>query len=334
MSERTHRFSGQRWSLAVFASGDDPGPLTNAVLAAANADRAGASLTIDVLVIDDAALGPEMSARLAAGHWWAHGTTVRLWSVPSSDKASAWNQYLQALMPVADVAFFLDGAVQLERDALALMVDALHERPQALAATSLPAAEASEAELRRRLPEGGIHGAFYALTAAAIRRLREIRFQLPVGLARGDSALGASLAFNLDPATHGWNWDRIALVPEVDYRTPASQAVHGHPRRSMEQSLLAAQGRLESRALKDHLVQAKRAPSAWPATARELVLQWADANAAEARALMWGDPLAWAALVQLRGRSAALPVAGSAQCLGRYVRTAGAPAPALSLTEH
>ncbi|MGZ9032317.1 MAG: hypothetical protein ACXW2G_13150, partial [Burkholderiaceae bacterium] len=188
----TLRFQGEHWSVAVFSAREDANCLTAVVLAAADSARAGATLHIDVLVNGNPTLAGEMHARLSTGHWWKHGTTIRLWSIGRGDKAHVWNHYLHTMMPDADVSFFMDGYVEVERDALSLMVDAIRERPQALAATSMPSTGRSAPGLRRRfLAEGGLHGNLYALTRATTRRLRQSGFRLPTQLYRNDSALGA-----------------------------------------------------------------------------------------------------------------------------------------------
>ena len=340
MELRSHdlalRFQGEHWSLAVFSAREDATCLTAAVMAAADSAREGATLTIDVLVNGNRALAGEMHARLSTGHWWKHGTAVRLWSIGREDKAHVWNHYLHAVNPDADVAFFMDGYVEVERDALSLMVDAIREQPQALAATSMPSTGPSAPGLRRRfLAEGGLHGNLYALTRATTRRLRQSGFRLPTQLYRNDSALGAALAFNLDPARHKWNWDRIAVVPDAEYSVPVTDptrlsSLPMHIRRRLRQ----AQGHLETRALKAHLADARRSPFDWPSTARELVVQWAIEHPSEARSLAWTDPLAWATLRKLRRAPDETVTDTSVECLGQYSRSESAPQRPLTVSEH
>lgn len=324
MPERSRRFEGQHWSVAIFSTREQPARLTDAVLAAANAEREGASLIVDVLVNGSATLAAEMHARLSSGAWWKHGTSVRLWSIARGDKAHAWNHYLHVLMPDADLAFFMDGYVKVEPDALARMAEAIHARPQALAATSMPSTGRSAPGLRRQyLAEGGLHGNLYALTRATTRRLRQCGFRLPTGLYRNDSALGAALAFDLDPSRNKWNWDRIAVVPDAEYQVPATDPtrltdLQVHLRRRLRQ----AQGQLETLALKAHLADAQRPPSAWPSTARALVLQWAREHPSQARSLAWTDPLAWATLLRLRRAADGGVADGAVVCLGQYAPAA------------
>ena len=170
------QFREQRWSLAIFSSREEPSRLIEAVTAAANADRAGAELSIDVLVNGNATLAAETRLRLACGTWWKGQTTVRLWFLPQPDKAHAWNHYLHTLMPETSVAFFLDGYVKIESDALVQMAATMRQRPQALGATSVPSCGRSSAALRRLyIEEGGLHGNFFALSGATARRLRSNR---------------------------------------------------------------------------------------------------------------------------------------------------------------
>ena len=336
MAEPAAEFDGQRWSLAVFSSREAPSRLNEVVAAAANADRGGAALAIDVLVNGNAALAGEMRARLSAGTWWKGTTTVRLWSMPQPDKAHAWNHYLHALMPETDLAFFLDGYVRIESDALALIADAMRKRPQALAATSVPSCGRSSQALRRLyLEEGGLHGNFFALTGTAARRLRSSGIRLPRGIYRNDSALGAVLAFDLDPARNRWSWDRIAVVADARYDAPVASP--GRPsdwRAAAKRRLRQAQGDLETRALKAYLADAKRSPSEWPSTSRELVLQWAAERRKDARSLMWADPLAWLTLQRLRRQHDDGLSNGRVECLGHYARAIATTEQSLPVSEH
>jgi hypothetical protein len=315
-------FAGVRWALAIFSARETPDELMDVVVAAANSTREGATLEIDVLINGNRPLAAEMKNRLAAGPWLTGGVAVRLWSMPGADKARAWNHALHALLPDTDVVFFMDGYVRAAPTAFLRIAEALRERPQALAASSLPSTGPSAPTMRRRLAaEGGLHGNLYALTRAAVHRLRAEGFALPAGLYRNDSALGAAIAFNLDPARHPWNWDRIALVPDADYETPVPNPARLRDLRALlNRRMRQAQGALETLALKAHLAQAKRPPSAWPSTTRGLVLGWADAHPSEALQLLWTDPLAWYALQTLRRSTPPPTEVGAVECLGRYAR--------------
>lgn len=335
LPETALRFKGQHWSLAIFSSREDAACLNETVQAVAASARDGATLTLDVVINGNRALAGEMRARLSTGSWWAHGTTVRLWSLARDDKAHAWNHYLHAFMPDADIAFFMDGYVKVERNALSLMVDAIQSRPRAMAATSMPSTGPSAPGLRRRfLAEGGLHGNLYALTRATTRLLRQTGFRLPTGLYRNDSALGAALAFNFDPARNPWNWDRIAVVPDAEYTLPVVPGRLANLQVHVRRRLRQAKGHLETRALKAHLAGAKRPPSAWPATARQLVLQWANENPAEAQSLAWTDPLAWMTLLRIRRTPEEAVNDPAVECLGRYSRSESAPQRPLALSEH
>lgn len=322
MTAFDYDFSGARWSLALFTSRESATQLTDVIAAAANAERGGAALEIDVLVNGNPALANELRARLATAGWWRSGTSVRLWAVSAPDKAYTWNQYLHGIAPDADLAFFMDGYVTVAPEAFAEMALALRRRPAALAATSMPTRGRSAGAIRRRmLAEGGLHGNLYALTRATVRRLRSSGFRLPRGIYRNDSALGAALAFDLEPARNVWSWDRIAVVPDARYDTPVAQAMRvADVAAVMKRRWRQARGQLETLALKAHLADAQRPPSAWPSTARALVLQWAEEHPDDARALLWTDPAAWAALINLRNAHDDATGNGLIECLGQYSR--------------
>lgn len=326
MSAFDYDFAGARWTLAVFSSRESATQLTDVIAAAANAERGGAALEIDVLVNGNPELANELRARLATAGWWRSGTSVRLWSVSAPDKAYTWNQYLHGIAPDADLAFFMDGYVTVAPEAFAEMALALRNRRSALAATSMPSRGRSAGTVRRQmLAEGGLHGNLYALTGATMRRLRDAGFRLPRGIYRNDSALGAALAFDLDPARNVFSWDRIAVVPDARYDTPATDPTRlADIATVLKRRWRQARGQLETCALKAHLAGDKRPPSAWPATARALVLQWADAHPDDARALLWTDPAAWAALVNLRNAGDDAAGNGPIECLGQYSRASAA----------
>jgi hypothetical protein len=251
--------------------------------------------------------------------WRTSATTVRLWRAPRADKAQAWNDYLHGPIPPESLVFFMDGYVTVERDTLARVADALARRPTALAATCVPSVGPSAQRVRRQvLTEGGLHGNLYALTAATVRRLRACGFRLPLGIYRNDSALGAALAFDLDPAANEWSHDRIVAVPEARYRTPqAGPASAAALAALLRRRLRQARGHVETLALQAHLAEMRRPPSAWPETARGLGLQWADEHPAAARSLLWTKPMAWNALRRLQAVDDARP-SGRFECLGEF----------------
>jgi hypothetical protein len=314
----------QRWSVAIFSARESAAVLNGTLQAAVHADRCGAALTVDLLINGNDRLAAEMRGHLAAVTAWPHATTIRLWSAAHADKAHVWNDYLHGPIPAGTLAFFMDGYVTVERDALALVADALARRPTALAATCVPSAGRSAPLVRRRVvAEGGLHGNLYALTADTVRRLRESGFCLPRGIYRNDSALGAALAFDLDPARNAWSHDRIVAVTEARYRTPVGDPTRpGDLLALVRRRLRQARGHLETRALQAHLAEARRSPSAWPDTARALVLQWASEHRHEAKALLWRHPMAWSALHGLRRAADERRCTGRIECLGEFAPAA------------
>ncbi len=320
MSASTRRFDGERWSLAIFSSRETATQLQRVVRAASMAERFGAAMTLDIVINGNENLALTMHRQLSAGCNVDDATMLRLWLVPQPDKAHAWNVLLHTLLPLAQRAFFMDGYVMLERDALVRMAAAMDRNPQALAATAVPSTGRSAPSLRRQLLiEGGLHGNLFALTAATCSRLRETGFRLPYGIYRNDSALGAALAFNLDPAHETWRSDRIVVVDDARYAAPVM-----HPWRltdiktALRRRLRQARGIVETRALRWHLATARRSPAAWPVTMHELIMQWAGARPADARALMLASPLAWTALERIRREPIPLIPPGLTQFLGRF----------------
>ena len=310
-----------RWSLAIFSARETPQQLLHAVRAAAAAKRGGAEMTVDIVVNGTPALASDLGALLAERHDW-DDAVVRLWSVPQADKAHAWNTYLHAIAPQGRLAFFMDGYVIVEPGAFVKMAAALRNRPDALAATCLPSTGPSaRAQRQRLLAEGGLHGNLYALTAATCHRLRVSGVRLPYGIYRNDSALGAALAFDLEPARNRWKAERIVAVPEARYEVHAARVWPPSALRVvLRRRLRQAQGALETRALKAHLAGARRSPVEWPASVDTLVQRWAEEHRADARRLLVTAPLASLALHHMRKRPPRTAAPGAPQLIGRYGR--------------
>lgn len=278
------------WSIALFAARETPAVLAASVRAAMAA-CAGRTATVDVLINGNAELA-DAFAKLAAD-WSQDGCTLRVWSIAAPDKAHTWNEYVHRIWDTGGIAFFIDGYAQVRRDALAAMERRLAATPSALGATGVPSCGRSAARLREQmLREGGIHGNLYAVSPEGMLAIRAAGFRLPLGLYRTDPLLSSVLKFRLDPATHTWEHGRVAVEPDATWDVAGiSRLTIGNLSGQFKRMLRQAQGDLENRAAREHLAVKRLAPQLLPATARDLITGWLDAQPAQARALFMKRPL-------------------------------------------
>jgi len=287
------------WAVAIFAARETPAALEGTVRAAIAA-CAGRQATIDVLINGNHALAVQFAD--VAPAIAADGCTLRVWSIAAPDKAHTWNEYVYRIWDTEGTAFFIDGYARVKPDALAAIDSRLAATPDALGATGVPSCGRSAPKLREQmLREGGIHGNLYAVTGEGMRAIRSAGFRLPLGLYRTDPMLGAALAYRLDPANNQWKMSRIVVegnatwdvdgISELTYKN-----VTGYFKRRLRQ----AQGDLENRALREHMSIKRLPPSSLPATAREMITGWLQAQPGQARSLFIKRPTTWYAARKLR----------------------------------
>jgi len=256
------------WGLAIFASRESVNVLSQTLQAARQAAPAGTQ--IDVLVNGNPALAQGLAHTLSATQ------SLRVWSIPLADKANAWNQYIHQIWAGEDIAFFIDGYVRLNPDAVELLGGAVQENALALGGTGVPTMGRSAKALRENMIiNTGFHGNFCCIKGSTIGRMRDQKIQLPVGLYRTDSLMGAILSYALDPSRHVWEDHRIHVHPQASWQiNPARwwrlKDLQGYAMRHLRQ----ARGTLEKAAFADHLVNQRLSPTALPDTAREMVLEW------------------------------------------------------------
>jgi hypothetical protein len=280
-------------SIAIFSARETPDTLFGTVRAALEASR-GVPACCDVIVNGPSAdLADALCGRLA-GHTLPHGTAVRVFHIPVADKAFSWNEYVHRLWPSSALAFFVDGYAQVLPGALKSLQAAMGDDPHILGGTGVPTHGRSAMRLREEmLRSGGIHGNLFALRGAVMEHFRATGFRLPAGIYRNDATIGSLIKFNLDPSRHEWDEGRLVVDPDATWIVaPSSQSladrVRGHYRRMLRQ----AQGRLENRAVRQHLAIDRCLPEDLPETNYELVRGWVERHADEARALFRQHPLA------------------------------------------
>jgi hypothetical protein len=295
-------FAAMEWSVAIFSSRESAQTLSASIGAVLNATK-GVATTVDVIVNGNRDLANQAGLcleRLRDAE--RRRTSLRVWHIPLADKAHAWNQYLQEIWRPSDIAFFVDGYVQVKVDALKLMSDGLNARPNSFAASGLPKIGRSANKLTDiALHTGGIHGNLHAVRGDFMGRLRAANFRLPLGLYRVDGILGAVICFALDPAKNDWETDRIFVDPRATWiirplNWKSLKDIRIHTKRMMRQ----AQGVLENLAVREHLAVQKKSPQSLPRTSAELVGAWTKAFPRAAWRTCARNPLCLVALNKLR----------------------------------
>ncbi len=282
------------WSVAIFAARENAQTLRRTIIAALEA--ATEPTVIDVLVNGNLELANETvhivkNIDLIDG---GRAITLRTWFIRLGDKAHAFNQYFEFVWPKSRIAFFIDGYVRVNANALILLDEAMSSSSDYLAGSGVPTVGSTAESLRNEmLRSGGIHGNLFALKGATISLLRKMDFKLPLGLYRTDPTLGAALSFGLNPSMYAWNpKGRIAVHAEVSWDTDKRSLcsisdVSGQVKRVLRQG----QGILENLAVRNHFSIQKKAPEQLPATASDLVFQWARSHPYELLKVQLRHPL-------------------------------------------
>jgi len=230
---------------------------------------------------------------------------IQVWSIPLGDKANAWNQYIHQIWAGETIAFFIDGYVRLNADAVELLGSAVEANAPALGGTGVPTMGRSAKALREDLITNiGYHGNFCCIKGATMGQMRDQRIRLPVGLYRTDSLMGAILSYALDPGRHIWEDYRIHVHPKASWQIePARWWRLKDLRAYVRRYLRQARGTLEKAAFADHLVNRRCSPAALPGTAQEMVLEWKRRCPAEYRHLAQKHHLINQALESIRQSS-------------------------------
>ncbi|QOL50928.1 hypothetical protein [Massilia litorea] len=281
-------------SIAIIASREDVSTLAACIRSAIQACKDRRAV-VDVLVNGN----PELAHNIAGLCVDVPPTCVlRVWRIQQGDKAHAWNEYVHRIWASDGDAIFLDGYVEVEPDSFDALDRGLATAPEAQGATGVPTCGRSALHLRAlMLSEGGFHGNLNLIRAGVMAKLRASGFRLPLGLYRTDSVTGAVLMLGLDPAANHWDRRRIAVVPDAIWNVRSMERITfknilGQWKRMLRQ----AQGVLENRAVREHLIVRGLAPHLLPSTAHGLVNGWITAQPAQARRLFIKQPLcAWVA---------------------------------------
>jgi len=269
---------------------------------------APANTTIDLVVNGNS----ELSAALAqyARQDDNGDARVRVWSIGLGDKANAWNRYLYEIWSGESVAFFMDGYVMPQSDAIALLADRVMADGYVLGGSGVPSSGRRASSGSTQSPRaGGFQGNLCCIKGTAIEEIRARGIKIPIGLYWSDGFIGALLTFGLDPRKNSWDSRRIAVLPTATWTVGPrywwrASDLASHYKRLRRQ----ARGRLENRALQEHVANRRLAPELLPARAETLVRAWAAAYPREYWSTLVRNPLAlnWAKQYTSAGSSTSL----------------------------
>jgi hypothetical protein len=296
--------SNPPWAAVIFTSKESLSDLLKTVDATLVAAAGCAS--VHVMVNGNTLLANELARAYGARSTVASGhTPVKIWAIPRGDKANAWNRYVHDIWAGESLAFFVDGYVRPNPDAFRVLGDSVHANPQAWGGSGVPSVGRSAKALRQNLiVNTGFHGNLCCLKGDAVSQLRSQKINLPIGIYRTDSLMGAFLCYGLNPASNVWEDFRIHVEPRASWQADPLRLWHpGDILVQWKRLLRQARGKLEVKAFSDHMAVHRRSPATLPVTVHELVLQWAERCPAQVRKLYVANPLTWFAMRALRKTS-------------------------------
>ena len=297
---QTDNPSKTNWAIVIFACRESVETLTRTVSAALI--DASNTAVVDILVNGNSELAEKFAARLEQLVQQPRVASVRVWSIPYGDKANAWNQYIHQIWDGQEIAFFVDGYIRLNPDAVTLLGEEVATRTDVLGGTGLPCMGRSGLVLRAHmLKHGGLHGNFCCIKGSAISQLKQRQIALPIGLYRVDSLIGALLNYDLHPERRDWNSKRIFAHPTASWQTDSKHWWRlSDIKAKLKQMLRQSRGILENLAVKDHFVVLKQLPETLPSTATELVQRWVARHPEQVRAMVRRNPFVIGALAHSR----------------------------------
>ena len=283
------------WGVCIFSSREDCVTLKFTLMACVIACSGKRSI-IDILINGNNELAKNILQELNAPEFLNNNLlTIRIWTIDEPDKANGFNQYFHKIWPNSNVVFFVDGYVQPWADAFINIENELMSSNKALAATGVPTSGRSADFLRREMiSSGGIHGNLFALKKSTIIRIREINFNLPLGVYRTDPIIGAALAFNLEPKNNDWDIkSRVLVVSKASWNLPQkSKSIINEAVSFFKRKIRQERGELENIAIKEQFTVFKKSPGDLPVNAEVLISGWVNSNKKDSLFLFLKHPLA------------------------------------------
>lgn len=190
-------------NLAIFSSRESSAELAKTVHAAIAA--APENSVIDILINGNPALSRGIASILSKEDLRPRHT-IRVWHIPAADKANAWNQHIHYVCEMDMDCVYIDGYVQLKRDAITKLQETLASHPRALGSSGAPSAGWSAKEITATMKaDGGFHGNLCAITVNALAQMRRNGIRIPIGMYRVDALMGAFLSFGLANTSRTWS---------------------------------------------------------------------------------------------------------------------------------
>lgn len=189
-------------NLAIFASRETTQELKQTLKHALESTQP--NCTIDILINGNKKLESDLTATLKNTSKQPL-QPIRVWSIPTADKANTWNQHIHSIWAGNTDTIYIDGYVLINRDSVLRLQNTLQKNPSALGTSGAPSIGWSAKKIRETMKnDGGFHGNFCAISAAALARIREHNAKLPLGMYRVDALMGAFLAFGLSDKERRW----------------------------------------------------------------------------------------------------------------------------------
>ncbi|MBC7604001.1 MAG: hypothetical protein H7255_15250 [Ramlibacter sp.] len=251
------------------------------------------------------------------------GIAVRVWSIQFGDKANAWNEYIRIIWSGEEIAFFIDGYVQLLPDSIRLLGPSVAGDSTRLGGTGVPMIGKSATLIREEMiRNGGFHGNFCCIKSQSLFEMKARQIRIPIGMYRTDSLMGAILNFDLDPEKNEWNPERILVHPAATWEVKRKNWWSWADQKGAFKRLLRqARGSLENQAVKRLFTERRQLPERLPGTVRQLLAEWWAAQPRKSGCARYRHPLSYWAWRDSQKPSPATPTSTSAQLVASlYVR--------------
>jgi hypothetical protein len=250
--------------LAIFASRDSVRTVL-ATLHAVIESCGGICPRVDVIVNGNPHLARTLSANLGDRVGVAQAfASLRVWSIAVADKANAWNQCVDKLLPpsFSGTLVCIDGYAMPTPGAISTLVTYLNQPDATLGACGT--AQNGSSAARDYYADGtlsfGLRGGLFALSSRCISEFRRVGFSLPIGIYRNDGLIGAALAFGLDTQPRVWDESRLTIFPKIGWTTePVTSRLLGGSVGYLYRCVRQAQGCFENVAIRD-LLRLRDAP--------------------------------------------------------------------------
>lgn len=277
-------------SVAIFSAREDFSTLEKTISTALQG--IGPNSVIDLLVNGNKSLALE-SVNFFAKNKIDSPSKIRIWFIPTGDKAHTWNEYIYKIWPGSKYAHFIDGYARMWPMSIKLLETAMNDAPGALGATGIPTNGRTAKSLSKNiLLTGGIHGNLYSLKFDTIKKIISKKFYLPIGIYRTDSTLGAALAFGLDPASITWNMKaRIVTDAQASWDLDDSNIFSiGKWKSILARRIRQSQGKIENLAVREIFRDKHMPVGALPKFAVDLIEDWIKRHPAQVAILKLTDP--------------------------------------------